>query len=138
LSPETLNLPLQAADKTNMSQRREPRFRIEQSLWITLFGEPEIHLPARVKNVSPRGIGLELQGPVAVGSALKLELDDTLLLGEVIYCRDDGASFYVGVELEHMLCGLEDLAKTLREYDNPASGLEQADTVKYRGNQNQQ
>jgi len=119
-----------------MNQRREPRFQIERQLWITLFGEPEISLPARIKNVSPRGIGLELQGPVAVGSALKFELDDALLLGEVIYCRDDGDSFYVGVELEHMLYGLGDLAQAVRDFTEPYSGLEQANPVKNRRYQN--
>ena len=74
-----------------MSQRREPRFNADQSVWITLFGEPDVRLPARIKNVSARGIGLELQGPVAIGSALKLELDDSMVLGEVIYCREDEA-----------------------------------------------
>jgi hypothetical protein len=80
-----------------MNQRRQPRLESDQSVWITLFGEPEIRLPARVKNVSTRGMGLELQGPVAIGSPVKIEVEDCLFLGEVIYCREDEASFYVGV-----------------------------------------
>jgi hypothetical protein len=119
-----------------MSQPREPRVQIEQQLWITLFGEPDIRLPARIKNVSSHGIGLALDGPVVVGSALKFELDDSLLLGEVIYCRNDCGSFYVGVELEHMLCGLGDLAETVRSFAEPYSGLEPADPVKQRRHQN--
>ena len=120
-----------------MSQRREPRFNADQSVWITLFGEPDLRLPARIKNVSARGIGLELQGPVAIGSALKLELDDSMVLGEVIYCREDETSFYVGVVLEQALCGLSELADALRAFsdgvscDTP-SGLQQADPVKER------
>src|ERR1039457_2232499 len=106
-----------------MNQRREPRFEANQCVWVTLFGEPDIRLPARIKNVSVRGIGFELQGPVAIGTALKVELDDALLLGEVIYCRPDSdkdeASFYVGVELEQALCGLGDLAETLRAFSEP-------------------
>jgi hypothetical protein len=96
-----------------MNQRRELRIETEQSVRVTIFGEPNIQLPACIKNVSARGVGLELQGPVAAGAALKIELDDTLLLGEVIYCREDAGSFYVGVELEHSLCGLKDLAEAL-------------------------
>src|SRR5665647_471090 len=93
-----LNLPAPTADMLIMNQRRDPRFEINQSVWITLFGEPDIRLPARIKNVSSRGIGLDLQGPVAIGTALKFEVDDCLLLGEVIYCRQvdtscDEASF---------------------------------------------
>src|SRR5450756_421647 len=103
-----LNLSAPAADMLFMNQRREPRFEANQPVWITLFGEPDIRLTACIKNVSVRGIGLELQGPVAIGTALKFEVDDSLILGEVIYCRqveascDDG-SFYVGVELEQAL-----------------------------------
>jgi hypothetical protein len=133
-----------------MNERREPRFEANEPIWITLFGEPDIQLPARIKNVSARGIGLELQGPVAIGTALKFEVDDSLLLGEVIYCREDETSFYVGVELEQALCGLGQLAKALQAFseaptgaspkgaappgDSP-SGLQQADPVNQRRHQ---
>jgi hypothetical protein len=133
-----------------MNQRREPRFEANQPIWITLFGEPDIRLPARIKNVSLRGIGLELQGPVAIGTALKFEVDDSLILGEVIYCRQveascDEGSFYVGVELEQALRGLGDLAEALRAFsythtgdthtgDTP-SGPQQEDPVKERRHQ---
>jgi len=112
-----------------MNQRREPRFEVEQEFTITIFGEPDIRLPARLRNFSPRGIGLEMQVPVAAGSALKLEFNDTLLLGEVIYCRDDGDSFYVGVELEHALYGLGELASALGSYTEPSSGPQHADAA---------
>jgi hypothetical protein len=124
-----------------MNQRREPRFEAEQSVWITLFGEPDIQLKARIKNVSVRGLGLELQGPVAIGTALKINLDDGLLLGEVIYCRADEASYYVGVELEQALCGLAELAQALRAFsDTPSrdtsSGPQQTHPVNQRRYQN--
>jgi hypothetical protein len=104
-----------------MNQRREPRFEANQPVWITLFGEPDIRLPARIKNVSVRGIGLELQGPVAIGTALKFEVEDSLILGEVIYCREDDACFYVGVELEEALCGIGDLAPALKAFSEASS-----------------
>ncbi len=119
-----------------MSQRREPRFNADQCVWITLFGEPDIRLPACVKNVSARGIGLALQGPVAVGTALKIELDDCMFLGEVIYCRQDDASFYVGVEIEQALSGLRDLAETRRAFSEEVSGVQQPDSVPERRRQN--
>ena len=121
-----------------MNQRREPRLQIDQSVWITIFGEPDIRLPARIKNVSARGIGLELQGPVAIGTALKFELEDSLLLGEIIYCREDEDSFYVGVELEQALYGLTDLAAALRAFSDSPSGPQQPDPVKEGRYQNQQ
>ena len=119
-----------------MNQRRELRIEIDQSVRVTIFGEPDIQLPARIKNVSPRGVGLELQGPVAVGAALKIELDDALLLGEVIYCREDEASYYVGVELEHSLCGLRDLAEALGACPDSTSSPQQAHAVVERRYEN--
>jgi hypothetical protein len=115
-----------------MKQRREPRFQADQSVWITLFGEPDIRLPAHIKNVSLRGIGIELQGPVAIGAALKIEFDDSLVLGEVIYCRQDEDSFYVVLELEQVLCGLAELARALDAFSDTPSGPQQTDPVKKR------
>ena len=129
---QALNLPNRSADMLFMNQRRKPRFEADQSIWITLFGEPDIRLPARIKNVSERGIGLELQGPVAIGTALKFEVDDSLILGEVIYCREDEGSFYVGVELEQALCGLGALAKALGAFSDASSDAQQEDPVKER------
>jgi len=119
-----------------MNQRCEPRLESDQSLWITVFGEPDIRLPARVKNVSTRGIGLELQGPVAVGSPVKIEVEDCLFLGEVIYCRQDEASFFVGVELEQALYGLAELARALGASSDSCSSPEQTDPVIERRYQN--
>ena len=119
-----------------MNQRRKPRFEADQSIWITLFGEPDVRLPARIKNVSERGIGIELKSPVAIGTALKFEVDDSLILGEVIYCREDEGSFYVGVELEQALCGLGALAKALDAFSDAPSGSQQEDPVKERRHEN--
>jgi hypothetical protein len=105
-----------------MKERRDARFEADQSLWITIFGEPDIQLPARVKNVSGRGIGLEMDGPVATGSALKIQLDDCLLLGEVIYCRRDASSYYIGVELEQALAGLAELGAAVRGFYEELAG----------------
>jgi hypothetical protein len=108
---------------------------------ITLFGEPEIRLSGRIRNLSGRGIGLEVEGPVATGTALKVELDDALLLGEVIYCRPDGSSFYVGVELEHSVCGLAELSHMVNAYHEafaPAeSGSQRSHPVVEGGHQSQ-
>ncbi len=107
-----------------MNQRREPRIQVDQSVAITIFGEPDLMLWARIKNLSGWGIGLSLQGPVAAGTALKIELEDAMLLGEVIYCRQDGDSFYVGVALEQALNGLAELSRAVAvfaEQAKPAS-----------------
>ena len=106
-----------------MNQRRETRVQADQvvgdrSVAITVFGETDIGIRGRIRNISGRGIGLETGVPVAAGTALKVELDDSLLLGEVIYCRADGPVFYVGVELEHALNGLGELSRMVNAYQD--------------------
>src|SRR5690348_12299422 len=115
-----------------MNQQREVRIQANQRVAITLFGEPDIQIQARIRNISGRGIGLELETAVPPGTALKVELEDALLLGEVIYCRQDEAAFYAGVELEHALCGLAELSRVVRAFedvDGAYSGEQRSQTV---------
>src|SRR5436305_10870502 len=112
-----------------MNHRRELRFNGDRPIQITIFGAPDIQMTARVKNVSGRGVGLELVSPLAIGAALKIALDDAILLGEVIYCRKQGRSYYAGIELEHALYGLTDLARAVASFNEEISGAEQPHTV---------
>ena len=118
-----------------MNQRREQRFAVDQPIYVTLLGEPESRLPATVKNSSGRGMGLAMANPVPIGTAVKIECDDSILLGEALYCRDDGGTFFVGVELEHALYGLVELGRILREFAEESSGLEHPQAEKNRRSQ---
>ena len=118
-----------------MNQRRDSRFQTDQPIQITVFGQPDIQMQARVKNVSGRGVGLEVEGPLMIGAALKIILDDAILLGEVIYCREQVGGYYVGIELEQALSGLADLAAALRSFSDADSGTEQPHTVQHAGEQ---
>jgi hypothetical protein len=104
-----------------MNHRQETRIQVNQSVDITLFGDPDVRLTAVVKNLSGRGLGIQVDRPVAAGTALKVELEDALLLGEVIYCRCDHAAFgqaafYVGIQMEHALSGLSELSRIVRAF----------------------
>jgi len=112
-----------------MNQRREPRLAAEQAVWITLFGKMETRIPGYIRNISGRGVGLEVGQPIETGTALKVDIPDTLLLGEAIYCRQEGDRYYIGVELEHALYGLAELARTLNEFDEGRSGPKEAYAV---------
>ena len=80
-------------------------------------------------------MGLAMANPVPIGTAVKIECDDSILLGEALYCRDDGGTFFVGVELEHALYGLVELGRILREFAEESSGLEHAQAEKNRRGQ---
>jgi PilZ domain-containing protein len=107
-----------------MDSRQETRFETEQEVTATLLGEPEIAVAGRVVNFSGRGICLACDRPLPAGGALKFELGDTLVLGEVVYCRPLAASFQIGVALEQALYHTTELAALLGKLLGPARAAE--------------
>jgi len=85
-----------------MEQRRNTRPVLDQTVNIAIIGDNEIRRTAKVKNTSGRGLGVEMAFPVAVGCALKIELNDAVLLGEAMYCRAVNGEYHIGIEL----CGV--------------------------------
>ena len=109
-----------------MEQRCESRFAANQNVAVTILGDPAIHHTGVVKNASARGLGLEMDSPVDIGAALKIDLPDTVLLGEAMYCRSQNGCYFVGIELEQALVGLHELSLAFRAFAEEASGLEPA------------
>jgi len=120
-----------------MNQRRDSRWAANAAACITVFGPVDRLIQGQVRNVSRRGIGLEVDTPIPPGSALKVQIGDSMLLGEVIYCRADGDKYYAGVELEQVLHGLVELSQTVREFAG-ASSSEPADPAQYAYRENQE
>jgi hypothetical protein len=96
-----------------MDHRREPRFHADQPVRVTLLTDPPTRLDARVRNASGRGLGLMTPAQVAPGSAIRIEIDDDVVLGEAIYCRAEGEGYFIGVELDQVLVGLSQLGRNL-------------------------
>src|SRR2546426_12913 len=99
-----------------MEQRREPRFVADQTVTITLLRDPEIRLSATVTDVSKGGLRLIAASPVTPGTAVKIEKDDSIILGEAVYCRQEPEFCVIGVELNQVLAGLAELGRRLQEY----------------------
>ena len=104
-----------------MEQRCEARLPDDRSLTITILGEREFRHAARVKNASGSGLGLLVGTRVAPGTALRIELEDELLLGEVMYCRPMEGGYFIGVQLEQMLRGLREMRERFREFYQTAA-----------------
>ncbi len=120
-----------------MEQRREPRFTTDQSVAVTILGPGESRYGARIKNASTRGLALEMAAPVTPGTAVKIELDDAVVLGEAVYCRSDLETHLIGVELDQVLCGLAELGRKLQELaTGPVSGREVAYALEHRNGKN--
>ena len=93
-----------------MDWRQESRFQTDQEIAVTLLGDVETVFPGKIVNVSAKGLGLWTNRELTPGAALKIELADTMLLGEVIYCRPDGDGYSAGIALEQALYHTRNLA----------------------------
>lgn len=121
-----------------MEQRREPRFRTDQPVTLSILGDGEPVVGARVKNVSGRGLGLEVATAIQPGAALKIEVGDAIVLAEAVFCRRDQDTYFVGVALEQVLSGLAELGRILQEYADEPSGTQPQYTVDHRPQQHRQ
>jgi len=99
-----------------MEQRAEVRFGIDQPVEITLLEGEQYCGTARVKNVSQKGVQLEVDRIVPIGSPLKIEVENAMALGEVMYCQVEGKTILIGVKLEHVINGLAELSRVLMEF----------------------
>ena len=98
-----------------MGERKDFRFKTNQPVSLTILGrysrDADTHLPACMVNISGRGISLTTKSSVPVSSAVRLDVNDNLLLGEVCHSRQTGPSEYIcGVRLEQVLTAVGDLS----------------------------
>src|SRR5512146_2790744 len=100
-----------------MEQRREPRFSADQAVIIHVIGEPETRFPAKVTNYSGRGLALESPRALQPGTAIRIDLDDAMILGEAVYCREDAHSWFAGIEIDQTLCGLSAIARMVQAFE---------------------
>jgi len=67
-------------------------------------------LPCVVRATGPRRLVLELGEPVAAATALSVEYNDAMFLGEAILCAQEGPnSWRVELQIEQILTGLQSL-----------------------------
>ena len=93
-----------------MESRHEPRFETDQEVVITVLGDGGMVLKGRITNFSGKGLCVFSPQALPAGKALKIELNDTLMLGEVIYSRGEEGGYQVGVALDQALYHTRDLA----------------------------
>jgi hypothetical protein len=99
-----------------MEQRAATRFAIDQSVDVMVLGGAEIRETALVRNVSEAGVQLVWNHSIPAGSAVKIELDNALALGGVMYCIAERDQWVFGIKLEHVLNGLAELQRKLLEF----------------------
>jgi hypothetical protein len=76
-------------------------------------------IQATVTNLSGRGMRIVLGRPLKLDTPVRVDFrmdaDDTLLLGEVVYCIPEGDSYAIGLELRHSISHLSSLRNLIQQ-----------------------
>ncbi|MCX6590184.1 MAG: PilZ domain-containing protein [Acidobacteria bacterium] len=100
-----------------MERRRESRHQTNQPVQLTLLGDKpgQNHtLEGTILDFSGRGLRVEVQEAVAPGAAVRLDMKDQLMLGEICYCqRAENGKWAVGLQMEQALSHLDDLSRLM-------------------------
>lgn len=107
-------------------QRSEPRLapRPEATAKMSILNGYEKSAPVtvRVLNFSGRGLRLRSETNLSAGTLVRLDLNSTMMLGEVCYTEPDGEGFAIGLRLEHSLLQTEGLVRLRQRFAEEESG----------------
>jgi len=88
-------------ETANAERRRETRYPTHDIAEVEILPGPNPSMAAWVLDVSRDGLHLQLNSALAKGAQLKVRLrPDTIVFGQVRYCRRSNASFHVGVLIQ--------------------------------------
>jgi hypothetical protein len=94
-------------------QRLNQRHQLNQSATVSVLGTPSQILHGEIRNISKGGTQIRLDQPLSCASLVEIHYNDNHLLGEVVYCAQEQATWLVGIRVEHALLGLTALASVV-------------------------
>jgi hypothetical protein len=97
-------------------RRRARRQQLNQSATVSLLGTINEAVRGEIRNLSNGGAQIRLDQPVRSSSLVSIDYDNNRLLGEVVYCQKEQASWLVGIRIEHALSGLATPASFREDY----------------------
>jgi hypothetical protein len=71
----------------------------------------DVRLPARIDAREGRRLMLSLTGPVDRDAAIRIDIEDQVLLGEVTWCAKTQDGFAAEVELDQAITSVHDLTR---------------------------
>lgn len=94
-----------------MDLRTETRVPVQRPVKLTVLGDEPQEYQALLSNVSGRGLRVLVDAPVPLDSAVRVDLEDSIILGEVCYCEPFGGQWALGLEMEQALSDLRGLCR---------------------------
>jgi len=94
-------------------QRQAERHQVRLSAIVSVIGTSAPVIRCEIQNISEKGVQIWADQPLHYASLVRIEYDDSLILGEVVYCKPEQAGWLAGIHAEHALFGLTALARAL-------------------------
>jgi hypothetical protein len=88
----------------------EIRYQPDQPVRITILS-PKQSLQGQIVQMKNRAAILRLNEPVAQHALVRLEFEDSLVLGQVIACVPDGPTLLVSLQVVEAVATVSDLAR---------------------------
>ncbi len=100
----------------NRNERRsELRLKADAAARVEILGEHRgLVGDGRILDISGRGMLMSVSFPIACGSTVRIESEDTLLLGEVCRAEANDGEWRIAIKVRHSLSGLAELARLNR------------------------
>ncbi|MBI3210604.1 MAG: PilZ domain-containing protein [Candidatus Solibacter usitatus] len=83
-----------------IERRKEPRLECRRPARLLLLSTGEAR-DGMLLDVSGRGARFLLADAIPTGIAVRVDVGEQLLLGDVVYCRKETEGFMAGVDLSH-------------------------------------
>jgi hypothetical protein len=104
-----LQMPVEKQPDRRQTRRRQ----LSQSAVVNVLGTGQV-FQGEIQNLSEGGTQIRMAEPLLVNSLVRIEYDDKLLLGEVVYCRQEQAGWVLGLRVEHALLGVTNGTDAMR------------------------
>ena len=100
--------------KAHMDRRNHHRRPAGFQVRVTELAVPELSASGQAIDISESGIGVYLPLPFTPGSAVRLNINDSVLFGFIAYSTPERSFFRTGIEVVQVLVGNSDIAQLLK------------------------
>jgi hypothetical protein len=87
------------------------QYRPDQTVPLNILGDSPEALTAQIVTLSGRRASLKVHGNIAAGTAVRIDLNDSMLLGEIAGCVSGVSGFVAHVEVIEAIPSMSDLAR---------------------------
>jgi len=97
-----------------VDRRNHERYPTGLQVRVTEVDHPEFSASGQVDDISEAGIGVYLPLQFTPGSAVRLNINDSVLYGFVAHSTPERSYFRTGIEVVQVLIGGSDLSQLLK------------------------